>query len=171
MANMILKGTGVIGEADFHTVKYTGKTKGGDPIVITIKNALNKGNIDWTFAEKDDTVATVEFEGGYDNTDAASTSTEEPFTIECSTSMSGAASILLGVGVFSIDDTDIALTRGGGKFTVEREFREINADGDRGMVQGRVTIESSRPKIQLNALTMLGSMAALYPAIGATPAQ
>ena len=41
-----------------------------------------------------------------------------------------AQKIILGKGVFSIGDTPIALTRGGGQFTVEREVRQIEADGD-----------------------------------------
>ena len=67
---------------------------------------------------------------------------EEPWTIAYSggTSDSAAGTILLGAGVVSIGGVDVALTRGGSQFTVEREFREINADGDRGVIQGRQQI-------------------------------
>lgn len=166
MADITIKGTGLIAESDFHKVTWTGKTKGGQSVVITLPKAINMGNIDWTFAEKDDTVANVVFEAVYENTDAASTSTEEPFEVKYSDgTTAGAGEILLGAGIFSIDDVDVALTRGGGKFTVEREFRKINADGDRGTVEGRVVIDASAPKIELNALTMLTKVAALYPAL------
>lgn len=158
-------GTGVVATTDYHTVVWTGKTKGGNSVVITLTNAINMGNLDWTFAEKDDTVAEVEFQATYSNTDAASTSTTEPFTVEFTTGSAASDDIMLGAGVLSIDGTDIALTRGGGQFTVEREYREINADGDRGAVYGRVVIDASRPKLKVNALTILTSFADLYPAV------
>ena len=166
MAAVSLAGTGVIASTDYHTVVWTGTTKGGKEVKITLTNALNKGDFEWTFAEKDDTVAAVTFEACYANTDAASTTTTEPFTITYADGVTtGAGEIVLGAGVFSIDGTDIALTRGGGSFKVEREYREINADGDRGAVMGRVVIDASRASITLNALTMLTSVADLYPAL------
>lgn len=166
MANTTIRGTGLIASTDFHKVTWTGKTKGGQAVIITLPKAINMGNIDWTFAEKDDTVAKAVFNAVYDNTDAASTSTEEPFTVEYADgTTAGAGEILLGAGVFAIDDVDVALTRGGGAFRVEREFREINADGDRGPVEGRISIDASRPVLELNALTMLTSMKSLYPAL------
>lgn len=166
MADVTITGTGMIAASDYHKVTWTGKTKGGQAVVITLPKAINNGNIEWSFAEKDDTVATISFEGVYENTDAASTSTAEPFEIKYTDgTTAGAGEILLGAGIFAIDDVDVALTRGGGKFTVEREYREINADGDRGAVEGRIVIESSRPKIELNALTMLTSIKSLYPGL------
>lgn len=166
MADVTITGTGVIAATDYHKVTWTGKTKGGQSVVITLPKAINNGNIEWSFAEKDDTVATVSFEGVYENTDSASTSTAEPFEIKYTDgTTAGAGEILLGAGIFAIDDVDVALTRGGGKFTVEREFREINADGDRGAVEGRVVIDASRPKLELNALTMLTSVKSLYPGL------
>lgn len=165
MANTTIKGTGVITSADFKSVVWTGVTKGGQAVVITLNKAINMGNIDWTFAEKDDTVAAVTFTAVYSNTDAAASSTEEPFKIEIDGETSGAASIMLGAGVFSIGGTEVALTRGGGQFTVEREFREINADGDRGPVEGRVVMDGSRATLTLNALTILTNIADLYPAM------
>lgn len=63
--------------------------------------------------------------------------------------------IILGHGIFSIGDKDIALTRGGGQFVIEREYRDIEADGDKGTVKGRTDISKSVPKLTMNALSML----------------
>jgi hypothetical protein len=123
------------------------------------------GNLDWTFAEKDDTVAAIEFTGAYTNTDNAATDMVEPWTIEVEGSTSGASEILLGAGIFYIGENAVALTRGGGKFLVEREYREINADGDRGPVVDRVSMDRSVPKLSMNVLTILTKVADLYPAI------
>jgi len=62
--------------------------------------------------------------------------------------------ILLGNGVFTVGATPIALTRGGGSFTVEREIRDINADGDYGPVEGRVVVDSEIAKLTVNALDL-----------------
>ena len=163
---MKITGTGVVASGDFKEVKWVGLTKGGNAITIKLFNAINKGNIDWTIAEKNDIVPQVEFEACYDNTNEAASSTEEPFEICINGSLvSGADEIVLGAGKFYINNTLVALSRGGGKFTVEREYREINADGDRGAVKGRVVMESSRPKMQLNALTMLSNLTSLYSSL------
>ena len=138
---MKITGTGVVASGDFKEVKWVGLTKGGNAITIKLFNAINKGNIDWTIAEKNDIVPQVEFEACYDNTNEAASSTEEPFEIYINGSLvSGADEIVLGAGKFYINNTLVALSRGGGKFTVEREYREINADGDRGAVKGRVVM-------------------------------
>lgn len=78
--------------------------------------------------------------------------------------------ILLGYGIFSIGETPIGLTRGGGSFTVETEYREIEADGDKGAVRGRVVIDRQDAKMTINALTAFGSvsMAKYYPALADT---
>lgn len=163
---MKITGTGVVASGDFKEVKWVGLTKGGNAITIKLFNAINKGNIDWTIAEKNDIVPQVEFEACYENTNEAASSTEEPFEIYINGSLvSGADEIVLGAGKFYINNTLVALSRGGGKFTVEREYREINADGDRGAVKGRVVMESSRPKMQLNALTMLSNLTSLYSSL------
>lgn len=74
--------------------------------------------------------------------------------------------IILGDGIFSIAGVDIALTRGGGKFTVEREFREIEADGDYGVVKGRVRLIKSRAKLEINALEILDTkLASMHPSL------
>lgn len=102
----------------------------------------------------------------YSNTDALATDTKEPWTVEYAGSKAGASELLLGVGVFYIDDKPIALTRGGGNFAVEREFREINADGDRGPVEGRIVMDKSVAKLTMNVLTIMTRLADLYPALG-----
>ena len=161
-------GTGKVTTADFKEVVFTGKTKSGADISITLHNAINRGNLDWTFAEKNDTVASIEFEACYDNTDEMASSTTEPFSIVCSDSLTGASCIMLGAGEVSIGGTTIALTRGGSQFTVEREYREINADGDRGAVKDRLVMDGSRPKLKVNALTILANISELYPALATT---
>ena len=159
------RGTGAVTSADYKKVKWVGKTKGGQAATIELENAINLGNIDWTFAEKDDTVAEIVMTATYDNTDETSKDTTEPWTVEVNSEASKSNSILLGVGIFYIGDNAIALTRGGGKFTVEREFREINADGDRGPVRDRIVMESSKATLTMNALTILDRLADLYTAI------
>lgn len=159
------KGTGAVSEADFKAVKWVGKTKSGSAVTIQFDKAINLGNIDWTFAEKDDVVPEIVFTAVYTNTDEASTSTEEPWIIEMDDALTGAGQILLGAGILYIGGTAVALTRGGGKWTVEREFREINADGDRGPVEGRIVMEGSRATLSMNVLTMLGRFTDMYAGI------
>lgn len=161
----LLKGTGAVALTDYHTVKWVGKDKANNPITITLPNAINMGNIEWAFKEKDDVVASITFTAVYENTDAISTSTEEPWTVEYAGEKSGAAEIIMGAGVFYVDETAVALTRGGGTFNVEREFREVNADGDRGPVKDRIVMESSRATISFEALQILTRLADFYPAI------
>ena len=60
--------------------------------------------------------------------------------------------ILLGTGVFSVGGTPVALTRGGGVFEIQREFRPIEADGDRGSVEGRVEIDTEKPFLTIRKL-------------------
>lgn len=82
--------------------------------------------------------------------------------------------IILGDGVFSVGQsatalTAVALTRGGGKFAVEREFRVIEADGDYGPVEGRIRLISEIPKLTLNALEKIESnMLNFYPALSSS---
>lgn len=63
--------------------------------------------------------------------------------------------ILLGHGTFSIGDIPIGLTRGGGQFVVEKEIRQIEADGDRGPVKGRSVQDRAVPKLTVNALEVI----------------
>lgn len=161
-----ITGTGTVVTADFKEVSWVGLTKGGNAVTIKLTNAINMGNIDWTFAEKNDTVPAITFTACYNNTDTASVSNTEPWEIDVNgTLTSGASEIVLGAGKFYIGTQLIALTRGGGQFTVEREYREINADGDRGPVKDRVVMEGSRATLTMNVLTMLGNIDKLYSSI------
>lgn len=78
--------------------------------------------------------------------------------------------ILLGYGVFSIGATPIGLTRGGGSFEIETEYRAIEADGDKGFVKGRQVIDSQNAKLTVNALSMFSAseMKKFYPALKET---
>lgn len=168
MAKKVITGSGgVIASTDFKTITWTGKTKGGKACKITLNNAINKGNLDWTLADKGEVVPALEFEACYSNTDEQATeATAAPWQIETDEDIaSGAGEILLGLGVFAIDGKDVALCRGGGQFTLERTFRDINADGDRGSTKDRVTIDEERPKLKMNVLTMLTSLTTMYPAL------
>lgn len=173
MAKKVITGNGGnIAETDFHVLTWTGKTKGGVACKITLTDAINKGNIDWALAEKGEVVPALAFEACYSNTDKqADETTAAPWKIELDGDAgTGAKEILLGLGVFAIDGTDVALVRGGGQFTVEREFRDIAADGDKGSVKDRVVIDTERAKLTMNVLTMLTSIKAMYPALTETTA-
>lgn len=50
MAALKMRGTGQVLTADFKSVKWVGLTKGGKEVTITLTNAINMGNIDWTIA-------------------------------------------------------------------------------------------------------------------------
>lgn len=81
--------------------------------------------------------------------------------------MATADKILLGYGVVTVADTPIGLTRGGSSFSVEREFRNIEADGDRGQVKGRIVIDRENAKLTVNALELFTAddMSKYYPGI------
>lgn len=167
MAKLIKGNGGNIADSDFHVLTWIGKTKAGVPVKITLKDAINMGNLEWTLAEKNEVVPAIEFEACYDNTNKqADETTACPWEVLIDgEANAGAGEILLGLGVFAIDGTDVALCRGGGAFKVEREFRPIAADGDKGTVKGRVSLDSEKAKLSMNALTMLTSVAKMYPAL------
>lgn len=78
--------------------------------------------------------------------------------------------ILLGYGVFYIGSTPIGLTRGGGQFTIEKEIRNIEADGDRGPVKGRIVQDKATPKLTINTLEVISeNISKLYAGIKYTP--
>lgn len=164
---------GIINPADWHELTWIGKTKGGVPVKITLKNALNMGNLEWTLAEKNEVVPAIEFEACYDNEDSqADETTECPWEIlQDGEVLSGSQEIVLGLGVFAIDGTDVGLCRGGGVFKVEREFRPITADGDKGTVKGRVSLDVEKAKLSMNVLTMLTKVASMYPALKVTESE
>lgn len=77
--------------------------------------------------------------------------------------------IILGDGIFQINGTTVGLTRGGGTFSVEREYRVIEADGDFGPVKGRVRKIRSTPKLTINMLEITATqMPKMYPALKKT---
>ena len=77
--------------------------------------------------------------------------------------------IILGDGVFAIGAVDVGLTRGGGKLTVEREYKIIEADGDYGPVKGRIRKVKSVAKLLMNALEILTTnIPKMYPATKVT---
>lgn len=79
--------------------------------------------------------------------------------------------IVLGAGIFNINGQPVGLTRGGGQFIVEREIRDIEADGDRGSVKGRQVIDKAIPKLSMNLLEMItDNMIKMYPGLKATTA-
>lgn len=171
MASIKYTGSGVVTSADFRYIKYVGKTKSNKAITIEMTKAFCNSNPDWSFAEKDDTVATLEFEGCYTDTALEAGTMTEPWTIDLADGLSaGTGEILLGVGKFYIgtsasDATLVGLTRGGGSFVVERTYREINADNDPGKVVDRVVQDEGRPKMTLNALEFITKINKLYTGI------
>lgn len=84
--------------------------------------------------------------------------------------MATAEKILLGYGVVSVGATPIGLTRGGSAFIVEREYREIAADGDRGPVKNRIVVDTERAKLTVNALELFtaADMTKYYPGLSVT---
>lgn len=81
--------------------------------------------------------------------------------------MAVAEKILLGYGVVTVGSQPIGLTRGGSAFTVEREPRNIEADGDRGQVKGRIVIDTENAKLTVNALELFtaADMTKYYPGL------
>jgi len=84
-----------------------------------------------------------------------------------------ASDIILGDGVFTIGATTtataIALTRGGGVFSIEREYRNIEADGDYGPVKDRIRLIRSVPKLNIKSLEWLANEWEIYhPSISGT---
>ncbi len=170
MAPTIYTGAGNVTAADFRYVKWVGRTKGGKPVQIELEKAFCRSNPDWKFEEKNDTVAAVEFEGAYDDAKLAAGDRTEPWKLTIDGVEAGNGEIVLGVGKFYIgtnasDAEYVGLTRGGGSFIVEREFREINADEDPGLVEGRIEKEMARPKLTLNALQWLTKVSKLYSCV------
>lgn len=77
--------------------------------------------------------------------------------------------IILGYGVFAIGGVDIALTRGGGQFMVERINKQVVADGDYGPVKGRIRKDGSTAKLVVRALEMIAdNIPKMYPAMSST---
>ena len=83
-------------------------------------------------------------------------------TYSCKTAITGAGEAWTAAHWEEVGPTYIGLTRGGGSFVVEREYREINADEDPGPVEGRIVQEGGRPKLKLKALQWLTKVSTLY---------
>lgn len=162
---MKIRGTGQITNVDFKAVKWVGKTKGNNKIQIDFEKAINMGNIEWQFADKDDTVSSIEFTAVYKE-GGVNAPVTEPWILTIDDELtSGTGEIILGAGVLYVGEEPIALSRGGGSFKVEREYREIQADGDRGPVENRVVLDKSVAKLSMNVLTMLTRVKDLYAAV------
>jgi hypothetical protein len=87
--------------------------------------------------------------------------------------MSTPNEIILGDGIFSIGSsstamTALTLTRGGGSFKIEREFRIIEADGDYGPVKNRIRLIKEVPKLNMKQLEIIPANTEQYfPAMSA----
>lgn len=166
---MKYKGTGAVVSTDFKSIEWTGKTQAGNAVKITFEKAINLGNIDWTFADKDEVVPEIVFTAVYSNTNGNSADTTEPWEVDFGTLETNASgNIILDSGVLSVGGNVIALSRGGGSFKVERTFKEIEADGDRGPVEGRIRMTGSRATLTMKVLTIVNSFADVYPAVAVT---
>lgn len=75
--------------------------------------------------------------------------------------------IILGYGKFFIDDIEVALTRGGGSFTIEREYRSIEADGMKASGKDMIVIDRDQAKLTLNVLSIFtdADLSKFYPAM------
>lgn len=156
-------GSGSVASSDYKTVKYVGKTKGGKAVTIEMTKAICRSNPDWAFNDRDDVVPEIEFEGVYTDSKLAEGTRTEPWTINLAEGLNaGNGEILLGVGKFYVDSTLVGLTRGGGRFVVEREYREINADGDPGAVEDRIEQVEGRPKLTFRALQWVTKIPSFY---------
>lgn len=171
MATTVYTGAGQVQTSDYRYVKWVGKTKGGKVVQIELPEAICRSNPDWKFEEKNETVPEIEFEGVYTDEQLAADNRAEPWILTLPDGLTaGNDEIVLGVGKFYVGTDSataklVGLTRGGGSFVVEREYRDINADDDPGSVKGRISKDTGRPKLKLNALQWLTKVAELYPCI------
>lgn len=167
MADVKITGAGTILDTDYRYVKWVGKTKGGGALQIVLKNAICASNPDWSFAEKTEAVADVEFWGCYTDEQLLKDDRTEPWEMSGPAATDGKKQIQLGVGRFYVGTDEatakyVGLTRGGGSFVVERNFREINADDDPGPVKDRMDIDEARPKLKFSALEWVDKVTNLY---------
>lgn len=167
----IYTGAAQVEATDIRYVKWVGKLKGGTAVQIELEKAISRSNPDWTFEEKNETTAEVEFEGLYDEEKLAADDRTEPWKITLPEGLkAGNEEMILGVGKFYLgtnkgDAELVGLTRGGGSFVVEREYRDIAADDDPGAVAGRISKDTARPKLKLVALQWLTKVDKLYSCI------
>lgn len=173
MADVVITGSSQLTEKDWQDeVKFVGKTKAGQPIMIKVYNAINLENINWDLKEKNEIVQAVTFEGCYLDEDLENGDKTEPWDIiypgGVNSGKRDATQIMLGEGKFYINDVYVGLTRDGGAFVVERAYRNITADGDPGTVKDRVSKDEGKPKLSVNMLQILGNLDSIYPAIEAS---
>ena len=64
----IMTSTLTIVEGDYNEVTWTGKTKDGKPVVITVENAMNLDNLEWKLEDKNEVVPSIGFTAHYDET-------------------------------------------------------------------------------------------------------
>ena len=173
MAVTSYTGSGQVTADDIRYVKWVGKTKGGLPVQIELPEAICRSNPEWTFEEKNETTPEVEFEGLYNDEALANGDRTEPWILTLPEGITaGNDEMILGVGKFYVGKTKedaqyVGLTRGGGSFLVEREYRDINADDDPGSVKGRISKDTGRPKLKLTALQWLTKVPNLYSCVQA----
>ena len=171
MASTVYTGAAQVTASDYRYLKWVGKTKKGLPVQIELPEAICRSNPDWAFEEKNETTPEIEFEGVYNDEALAADDRTEPWILTLPDGLTaGNEEILLGVGKFYIGTTKddavyVGLTRGGGSFVVEREFRDINADDDPGSVKDRISKDTGRPKLKLNMLQWLSKVSNLYSCI------
>lgn len=173
MANTYTGSAQVTAE-DIRYIKWVGRTKAGLPVQIELPEAICRSNPDWAFEEKNETTPEVEFEGLYDDEKLAQDDRTEPWILTLPDGLTaGNGEIILGVGKFYIgktaeDAVHVGLTRGGGSFMVEREYRDINADDDPGSVKDRISKDTGRPKLKFTALQWLTKAPMLYACVQAS---
>ncbi len=171
MAEKVLTGSGMVLDTDYKYLRWVGKTKGGKPCKIELLNAICLSNPGWNFGDKDDSLVEAEFTGCYEDEKLEKGDRTEPWNLIIdNTIVAGTAEVVLGVGKFYIgtsasDAKCVGLTRGGGSFVVERNYRIIAADDDPGPVKGRVQLEESVPKLKFTALQWLTKVETIFPGI------
>lgn len=67
-----------IADSDYVDIRWEGKKKNGDKIIITVKNALNMNGIEWDLVDKEEVVPELEYTGTY----LEESRNEVPYTIE-----------------------------------------------------------------------------------------
>lgn len=161
-----ITGTGIVSNNDFKCVKWVGKSKAGNPLMIILPKAINIGTMEWAYADKGETTNEIVFTGVYEQKKLDAGDISEPFELYCDSAQEqGSQEIILGAGVFSIDDKKIGLTRGGGKFSRNATFRSIECDGDRGDIEGRIVMDEARPTLSMTAVELITRVTDLYPAL------
>lgn len=85
------------------------------------------------------------------------------------TLISDPSSVLLGRGIFRIDGNVFGATQGGGKFTLEREYRSTAVDGAKGALKGFTFNEGSTPKLEISNLEIINDdIVKRHPALKAS---